>query len=178
MKKIDKLIIDADIARCVSEKEFPVSTNSRKLLKIMLDNRLVFVKNSQLHEEWKKHASRYAKTWLISMISRRLVQVVHDDDYFSNLIEEMELSDKEKAAGKKDCHLISAATISNAIIASNDAIAFNVFQKASSINGKFGGLYWISPTRNVVEAEKILIAKSAIPKNWLISCKEHHCAVV
>ncbi|MBL0521669.1 hypothetical protein JD523_12255 [Aeromonas enteropelogenes] len=178
MKKIDKLIIDADIARCVSEKEIPVSTNSRKLLNIMLKNRLIFVKNSQLNEEWKKHASRYAKTWLISMISRRLVQVVHDDDAFSNLIDKMDLSDKEKAAGRKDCHLISAATISNAIIASNDAIAFNVFQKASSINGKFGVLYWISPTRNVDEAEEILIANSAIPNHWLISCKEHHCTAV
>lgn len=177
MKKIDKIIIDADIARCVSEKDIPVSTNSRLLLNAMLRHKITFVRNNKLHQEWKEHASKYAKTWLVSMMSRRLIQNIDDEDSFFDLLSKVGLSEKEEIAGKKDCHLISAAKTSNSIIASNDVTAFSIFQKASTVNGSFGLLYWMSPTHNINEFNYVLDTNATVPKSWMINCNEHQCSV-
>jgi len=63
------LVIDADVMRSASEKEHPISSNSREVLELVRDRGHRVVHSQRIFEEHKKHESRYSSTWRVSMIA-------------------------------------------------------------------------------------------------------------
>ena len=68
-----RLVIDADVARSAGETEHPVSTSCRGFLETATRFRHRVVMTTEIQEEWREHASHFARRWLVRMYARRLV---------------------------------------------------------------------------------------------------------
>lgn len=180
MRKITKIVVDADVARCAGGSEAPTSSNARKLLLAMEQYNVKLVNNEQLRSEWRVHASKFSTRWLATMTSKRLVERLPENGDFedySGLLEAVQLTEGEMRAGLKDCHLLSAAHAVQALIASNDRAAFAVFHKASQSDGRFGTHYWASPTLKAEEILPYMSHNQAVPTDWQIRDSDHHCLI-
>lgn len=69
------LVIDASIARAAGEISMhPTSRGCREFLEAVRDHGHRMVMTVDIEAEWNKHQSRYARTWRLSMMSRRRIE--------------------------------------------------------------------------------------------------------
>ena len=80
------------------------------------------VMTEQIYEEWKKHESNFAKRWRIGMIARRKLVNFGDvsDVDIKNEIDNLAVSQRDRAAMKKDALLITPALAADGLVASSD----------------------------------------------------------
>ena len=106
------IVVDASIARAAGGKDavFPQSKHCRDFMRDMMEICHKIVMTDAIFEEWKKHESKFARTWRMGMIARRkLVQLAGVSDVdIKNEINDLAASPKDRAAMKKDALLIAA----------------------------------------------------------------------
>jgi hypothetical protein len=113
------------------------------------------VMSPPIREEWNRHVSRFTKTWLASMVARRLlVRVPGDED--RELRAQLEAcvarSGGDDAAREgvnramqKDAHLIEAASRSDRCVAATDDRVRGHFSECSGIAVALAEVQWVNP---------------------------------
>ncbi len=168
-KKKLRLVIDADVAHSAGETQHPDSSNCRKFLESVRDNKHVFVMTDAIREEWNRHQSRYTRRWRKLMISRGLFENIRIDDKekTESKLADFGLTDKQEKIALKDCLLIDAALKSDKIVASADDRARNVFSVAAVKAKILKNLIWVNPKK--IAAELIVwLEGGKSSKTWLL----------
>jgi len=144
-----RLVIDASIARSSGEGRPPAQA-CRAFLADVLDicHRLVLASPARC--EWKKHRSRFASTWGVSMEARKKTDrpEVSPDHRLRREIRRLPLPQRTVAAMLKDAHLIEAALSADGLIVSLDEEARKGFARASQSIPRIEGIVWVNPERD------------------------------
>lgn len=97
-------MVDASIAKAAGGEGavFPLSKHCRDFMTDMMEICHKIVMTEAIFEEWKKHESRFARTWRMRMIARRkLVQLAGVSDVdIKNEIDDLAASPRDRAAMK------------------------------------------------------------------------------
>ena len=164
-KRGKRLVIDTDvISSAGGEKATEIrSTNCRDALKSILSASHIVVITKDILEEWQRHQSLFAKTWLRTMFARRLVTKlrISVNEELRLKIENIAANDKKRVAMLKDIHLIEAALLSDKVIISIDGTAKGYFQEVMHEIVVLRQIAWANPC---IEAEAII--------DWLINGAE------
>lgn len=151
------LVIDADVMRSASEKEHPISSNSREVLELVRDRGHRVVHSQRIFEEHKKHESRYSSTWRVSMIARRQWISCRDEED-KRLRECIRTghgeSESRVEAALKDAHLLEVAIVCDKRIISRDARALGLFRELCPTLGKYREVLWADLTGKADETRE------------------------
>lgn len=63
-----RLVIDANVVRAAGETEHTVSSACRKFLDAVARFEHRVVMTTEIQQEWRDHASRYARKWLTRIV--------------------------------------------------------------------------------------------------------------
>ncbi|MBD3895261.1 hypothetical protein IEI94_05290 [Halomonas sp. ML-15] len=169
MKKVsDKVVIDADVARSSGETDHPVSSNCRNLLESVRKNKGVVAFCPVLSQEWAKHASRFARKWLATMVASRKVVRINDENNVAQDVDESQLVDCVKQVALKDCHLVHSAIIASAFVASRDDAAREAFKEASKCVGYIANVVWFNPVSEPQFIDTYWGGKRFVDKRFLL----------
>ena len=144
MSKVICLVIDADIARSSGTTQNPISSGSRALLTNVLDNGHSVAMCGTLNSEWKKHKSKFATTWLSTMVARKRIKFINPIQKIDEEIESAFSDEKKKGIALKDSHLVDSALFFDKVIASNDDAARSVFCELSIAYGEITSVKWFN----------------------------------
>ena len=147
-----RLIIDASIARAAGREEaiHPTSKPCCEFLTTVLKVCHRIVITSDILQEWKKHQSRFASTWLSQMYGRKKVDDevgVTTDNELRSKIKRQGDSEKDRAAMLKDIHLIEAAQATDQTVISLDETVRKLFNASAKHIGVFKNIIWVNPDK-------------------------------
>jgi len=149
-KKPGRIVIDACIARSAGGKEAKKghSVPCTNFLSKVLEICYMVIFSRELFDEWKEHQSKFSRRWLVTMFSRKKVNILKDSEDQSlrgRIRSECEIKKRSWEAVLKDIHLIEAAIITDKIIASIDDRARDHFKIISPGFGELRLIYRINP---------------------------------
>lgn len=149
-RKKRALVIDANVARAAGRgtaATHPTSKTCRDFLLEMLRICYRVTMSHELHDEWKAHASTFARQWQVGMVSRKKWTLSRGtlDASVREAILETVGTEKSRAAVEKDLHLVGAALAEGKAIVSLDETARNHFAKASASVPILRALDWVNP---------------------------------
>jgi len=148
-KRGKRLVVDTDVVSSAGGENATEirSTNCRDVLKAILSASHVVVISKDIIEEWKKHQSLFAKTWLRTMFARRLVYNLNTpiNEELRLKIEALAINDKRRVAMLKDIHLIEAALLADKIVISIDGAAKGYFQEVMQEIVGLKQIAWAKP---------------------------------
>jgi hypothetical protein len=141
------LVVDACVARSAGMTEHPVSANCRALLITVQDCGHRIRLQPALLDEWQRHMSRFARTWLVRMMARR--KVVTGPAPCPGDVEvaiARRIADAATLAEvNKDLHLVGAAIASDKIVISlDDKVRQYLAQPAREV-AAVGAIMWDNP---------------------------------
>lgn len=143
------LVVDASVARSSGGEEatYPTSKNCRDCLKtiLVLPHRVVMSK--PISDEWSKHKSQFARTWLVSMTAKKRILRVEPepiDEAIRLKISKTTESQREVEAMLKDIHLIEAALATDHTVIALDEIVRALFGTACQTIGQMKNIVWIN----------------------------------
>jgi len=166
-KQPRRLVVDADVARSASftsgQSRKPINSTgarTRSFLQVLIaktDINVVFC--NTLLSEWKRHRSRFARTWLVAMYARKRVVKCEDmpDDYFRGELQPLLHLKSDHLPVNKDSHLLWAAEITDNNIASCDEKVRAILCKTLSASNRFAKLSWVNPSLLSDGGEKWLL---------------------
>jgi hypothetical protein len=163
-KRSKRLVIDASIARACGQPGaiHPTSAHCRNFLENVLSICHCVVMTPEIRAEWRKHNSRFAKTWMTQMVARRkltAVQILPDQDLREQL-ETWADTYKQREEIVKDIHLLEAALANDQIIVSLDEnTARRYFTQAAQKIKVLRPIIWVNPDK--IEPEQ--------PIAWLLA---------
>ena len=146
-----RIVVDTDIASSASG-ELVHDTRPkqcRDFLIAITDNKHSVVMTEAIREEWRKHQSKFTRTWLMSMYARRLVSYLEapTDTELRQKVELVAASQKKRAAKLKDVHLIEAALQAHKIVTSLDETVRQCFHEAASTVVILQHITWVNPCK-------------------------------
>lgn len=153
-----RLVIDASVARSAGRENArdPTSASCRDFLKAVRTICHQIVMTQEIGEEWRRHQSRFARQWLLSMTARRKVYrlggVLNSD--LRGRIERVVSGKRDTEAMRKDYRLVEAAVVTDRTVASLDDAARELFAVAARRVGELRNIIWVNPGRS--EEELIL----------------------
>lgn len=146
-----RIVIDASIARAAGDASMhPVSKNCREILQAIDNGKIIIITANELTEEWKKHQSRYFKTWLVSMVAKRRFEYISEsirDDIFRTCITSNAENQKCADAMEKDAHLIEIALQAGKRVVALDEIVRALFKEMSNHHHPVKEIMWANPTQ-------------------------------
>lgn len=151
MKKAQSinLVIDASVARASGGEEaiHPTAMVTRNFLQAVLTICHKTVMTPAIRAEWDKHQSGFARKWRRSMVARKkLVRLnVEERPDLRQRVELGNISQGEKDAMLKDCHLIEAAINTDRRIISLDDAARKLFVELSLSVTDIQDVLWVNP---------------------------------
>jgi len=128
-----RLVVDANVAHSAGESEHPISIACRNFLKTVscVGHRIVLT--DAIHEEWRRHYSRFSLQWLAQMTSRKkVVAIVGERNASLRCRIDASIPREQQKAVAKDTHLIEAALATDCRITSADKRARRAFAHASA----------------------------------------------
>ncbi|WBX80134.1 hypothetical protein PD280_21455 [Virgibacillus salarius] len=149
-----EIVVDACVARSASGTEHPVSSSCRNFLAELTDkdSKCSLVMTSEIKEEWKRHASRFSRKLLVSLISRGKVKNLSvSNNKIRKLIENCKEINRIDPM-RKDVHLIEAAIATDNTIFSTDDRARNHFEFLSCDSVEMQFIYWVNPVTSNAES--------------------------
>lgn len=150
MRTTRRIVIDASIAHSCGSGDAPVRRGAQcrqaidTILKVC--HRAVF--SRALREEWRRHASPYARRWLIAMSVRRKVIDLSTDELnpwvteLQRRVDELGLASEVAKILEKDLHLVAAALATDDIVLSKDRRARHHFGAAALQIDELARLMW------------------------------------
>jgi len=157
-KRGRRLVVDASVAGAAGGKTAtaPTSTRCRDfLLTLQQGTECSVVMPRQLRDEWERHRSRFARTWLTAMASRRRVDfgAVPPSNKMRRKIERAAATKKREAdALLKDFHLIEAAIDNDRAVVSLDEIVRRLFKAAAQRVEAIRKVVWVNPVKPAEDA--------------------------
>ena len=150
-----RLVIDTDVAQASGDEDAidPRAINCRDFLKEVRAQNHRVVMTRKISDEWKRHRSRFALEWRVSMDASRQVERI-------NPLEDQTLEDKitrttndahEIEAMEKDFHLLQAALATDQTVISLDETIRGLFKRASQQVGEIRDIIWVNPDRTAEE---------------------------
>lgn len=166
-KKTFRLVIDADIAHSAGESQHPDSSNCRKFLESVHDNKHILIMTGAIREEWNRHQSRYSRRWRKLMFSRGQFEIVRIDENekIEKILSDFGLTETQEKIALKDSHLIDTAVKSDKIIASADDTARNVFSIAAIKAKILKNLIWVNP-KKIASELTVWLEGGKTEKEW------------
>jgi hypothetical protein len=143
------LVIDTDIARSAGEALEKRSKCCRELLNEILNTGHRVVSTEAIREEWRKHQSKFTRTWLVSMIARKRVCWIEapSDEELRAKVAVSTVSESEQKAMLKDVHLVEAACKADKIVFSMDERVRKCFHEAALDIDVLKLIVWVNPSR-------------------------------
>ncbi len=135
-RRTKRIVVNASVARAAGGEGATASTsiNCTEFLETFGNNTSnKIVMTLELAEEWDKHQSNYAATWLAHMIATKRFHYIElpNNDLLNEKIEATATHDKEVNAMLKDFHLLGAALATDMIVISLDETIRTLFAVAS-----------------------------------------------
>ena len=151
-----RLVIDADVAGTCGNKVLPDprAINCRNFLNVVLSLSHCVVMTEKISDEWKRHASPFARRWRVSMDARRKIDRTIDPPENENLctkIVNTARSERQRENMEKDFHLLQAALATDQTIISLDETVRQLFKRASQQVGEIQDIIWVNPDRTAEE---------------------------
>ena len=128
-------VIDASVARRAGSEYavFPDSIRCRNFLASVQKLAFCVATSTDIREEWKTHASRYSRKWLMQMTGRkRVVDIgnVKNDALRSKIRLTLPHRNSQKAM-EKDCMILEAALATDKTVFSLDENVRHLFRNAA-----------------------------------------------
>ena len=146
-KRCRRLVVDADVVGSATETKHPVSSACRRFLMTMLEVRHCVVITDDIKAEWRRHQTKFSRTWLRRRYARKLVR----DDYFgpnvhfrAGILAFVPVSKRSVVA--KDLHLVEAAIATDFLVASQDETVRSAFRCVSVNVQQLQQVVWVNPT--------------------------------
>ena len=164
-----QLVVNASVARAAGgvEATASVSISCTEFLETFRDEcPHHVVMTPELSEEWEENQSKFAATWLRSMIARKRFDY-EDPPVNQALRDEIEgtaTRETEIEVMRKDFHLLEAARSTDQAIISLDETIRRLFARASQPVGEIRDIVWVNPER-MEEEEPIEWLKNGAPPN-------------
>ena len=162
-----RLVVNASVARAAGgvEATASVSISCTEFLETFRDECLHHVvMTPELSEEWDENQSKFAATWLRSMIARKRFDY-EDPPVNQALRDEIEgtaTRETEIEVMRKDFHLLEAARETDQTIISLDETVRGLFARAVQRVGEIRDIVWVNPERTE-EEEPIEWLKNGAP---------------
>jgi hypothetical protein len=146
-----RIVVDASVARSAGTTENPVSILCRNFLHEMLQVCHRVVITSDIEKEWRKHRSRFSIAWLAAMESRnRVVRVQSDtrlEEQIHVAVDRLDgLTRQQEEAIRKDILLVTAASVTDKLIASRDDRMRILLKLLSAELSEVGSVLWVNPS--------------------------------
>ena len=144
------LVIDASIARAAGgfESKHPIGSMCRDVLSRVLGicHRMAF--GQRMEEEWNRHESLFARTWLVKMMSMNKLVRVDDEPDPAHLetIQQFGGNPGVVEVMEKDTHLLAGAIRTAHRILSLDDKMRNHFATKFRAHDDVMALVWVNPT--------------------------------
>lgn len=163
-----RLVVNASVARAAGGEEATVSVSisCTEFLEIFRDKcPHHVVMTPELSEEWEENQSKFAATWLRSMIARKRFDYVEPpvNQALRNEIEGTATSENEIEDMQKDFHLLEAAQETDQTIISLDEAIRQLFARASQRVGEIRDIVWVNPERTADEEPLVWLQNGAPP---------------
>ena len=145
------IVIDASVARSAGQSEHPISSACRQFLEQVLRICHRMVSTEAIRDEWKRHASRYARMWQATMYARRKVDALLSeprDDSLRDAMGRLAASPKAAQSMLKDAHLLEAARAASAPVASCDDEARSYFWELARSRREVAEVVWVNPANS------------------------------
>jgi hypothetical protein len=150
-----RLVIDTDVVRSAggADATHPRSQHCRDFLRAVLDICHRVVVTREILDEWKPHASSFARKWHVAMYGKKKVVTVstRKDDKLLQRIEVTARSEKDRDAILKDMLLVEAALATDQAVVSCDDSGRRLFVAASSQVSELRPIVWVNPDREEEE---------------------------
>jgi len=145
------LVIDASVAGAASDREGTSSRECTDFLRALQALKHRVALSTPLLEEWHRHETRYAATWLRSMFARKRVDSfkVEEDPGLRESLRQAAPHPRIAAIVLKDAHLIEIALVTDRRIISLDEEARKHFGQAVESVGVLSTICWVNPARSV-----------------------------
>jgi hypothetical protein len=143
------LVVDASIGRAAGGEDTTSQRSEacRTFLSDVLDICHKTAFGPDLLAEWRRHRSRFARTWLISMFARSKVVVISgaEDSQLVRRIAETASDESVRKAIEKDGHLVVCALASGGVVASLDERMRRYLTTACESVQEIRRLEWVNP---------------------------------
>ena len=144
------MVVNASVARAAGgvKAMASVSINCTEFLETFRDECVHHVvMTPELSEEWEGNQSKFAATWLRSMIARKRWYYVEPsvNQALRDEIEGTAICETEIEVMRKDFHLLEAARETDQTIISLDENIRRLFAQASQHVGEIRDLVWVNP---------------------------------
>ena len=162
-----RLVVNASVARAAGGEEATVSVSisCTEFLETFRDEcPHHVVMTPELSEEWEENQSRFAATWLRSMIARKRFVYIEPlvNQALRGEIEGTATNENEIEDIQKDFHLLEAARETDHIIISLDETVRGLFARAAERVGEIRDIVWVNPER-VEEEEPLAWLQNGAP---------------
>ena len=146
-----RLVIDTDVVQSSGDEDAtdPRAIHCRDFLKEVRSQNHRVVMTRKISDEWKRHRSRFALEWRVSMDARRKIDRVNPPE-----VEELQAkvttttnNTDEIEVMEKDFHLLQAALATDQTIVSLDETVRGLFARASQRGGEIRNIIWVNPER-------------------------------
>lgn len=165
-KPSKQLVIDADVAQAAGSEVAtdPRAKHCRDFLSIVLSFSHRVVMTQEISNEWKRHQSRFARRWRLSMDARKKVERIElpEDETLREKILTTTEDQNEIEAMQKDVHLLDAALASDKTVISLDETVRKLFAQATQHVGEIRNVVWVNPER-AAEEQPIIWLKNGAP---------------
>ena len=165
-----RLVVNASVARAAGGEEATasVSISCTEFLETFRDECVHHVvMTPELSEEWDENQSKFAVTWLRSMIARKRFDYVElpVNQALRDEIEGTATSDNEIDDMQKDFHLLEVARETDQTIISLDETIRQLFARASQHVGEIRDIIWVNPIYAEEEEPVIWLQNGAPPED-------------
>ena len=164
-----RLVVNASVARAAGGEEATVSVSisCTEFLETFRDEcPHHIVMTPELSDEWDEHQSKFAATWLRSMIARKRWDYVEPpvNQALRDEIEGTATSENEIGDIQKDFHLLEAAQTTDHTIISLDEAIRQLFARATQGVGEIRDIIWVNPSYTEEEEPLVWLKNGAPPE--------------
>lgn len=149
VKVSKRLVVDASILRAAGGEQatFPLSKTCRDVLLAILEVCHHAVLNRMIGEKWRKHCSRFARTWRVSMEARKKIHRLDEtaETGLRSLLTQAIQNPRQRDAALKDAHLVEAAIDADHIVLSLDDTVRGILSSVTSHIGILRNVMWANP---------------------------------
>ena len=165
-----RLVVNASVARAAGGEEATVSVSisCTEFLETFRDEcPHHVVMTPELSEEWEENQSKFAATWLRSMIARKRFDYVNPpiNQALRDEIQKTATNETEIEVMRKDFHLLEAAWETDQTIISLDETIRRLFAGATQDVGEIRDIVWVNPDHTETEEPLDWLQNGAPPED-------------
>ena len=160
-----RLVIDTDVVQSSGDEDAtdPRAIHCRDFPKVVRSQNHKVVMTREISDEWKRHQSRFALEWRVSMDARRKIDRINpsEDEELQDKVTNTASDEDEIEAMQKDFHLLQAALTTDQTITSLDETVRQLFKRASQSVGEIRNIIWVNPDRTAEEQPIVWLQNGA-----------------